>query len=1359
MTGVVVEQRDELAGLTDSTVCARAQSDVVDELVHVEDENSYLNKAAEAGKAIDQVNKQLSLADVNDPNYEILRNKLLQLQSSVDEYNSEAHRRRAMNFDRSVNNDIAHGFQTPFGATTNITVERTKKTPPLQRVPREVTTAHKKPAVKIPENSDIASFMDTESEDHDILSVMDTDTDSPVKKKPQPKAKKFTKRKPSPPTDILSVMDSDSSEEQTRVNKVKARAKQTTMSAFKKALNKKGGRQVANKSQLQKKSKGGSSSESSTSSADTKASVASLDALLAEAGVADMLEGEGDEKPDAADVKKNTEDGSDPMQGHINKFAKEYFKLVGHNVIDDGCPHSYKYRLKRTEMAREKVKMASKMAKNIKKRIAQTILDTNKSEDEDSLSPDDDHSTMDDDDDEEEVVFSSSTGNASEKLRLSSWVWDSLFKYQQTCVKWLWELHTQQVGGIVGDEMGLGKTVQICSFLSGLHRSGLLRRPVLIACPVTLIKQWVREFHKWAPDIRCVVMHSSGSYQGSREALIKSIDATSTVVITTYHAIAQDIVMLAQYGFQYVILDEGHMIRNHKSISAQTVKQFPTPHRLVLTGSPLQNKLTELWALFDFIYPGKLGDLPTFKKVFEAPINTAGFSFAQPSQVTLAYKMCLKLRDLTAPYLLRRLKADVLELPEKKETVLFCKLALPQIIAYVEFLKSDAMRDVMAKQINAQNARYRQQDKIYAAPARFDDEPHAVMDAAANPLNCIHILRKICNYPGLYKDVETDLNISTSGKLKVVAHLLPKWKSEGHKCLIFSQTRAMLDILEYMMKVKYNYGYIRIDGTTTVADRLPLIDKYNKDPNVFVAILTPKVGGVGLNLTGANRILIYDPDWNPITDIQARERAWRVGQKRDVVIYRLVTSGTIEEQIYKRQVFKAHLTHRVLNDPDNNKVFESSDVKTMFSLGSEYKEIYRNYRNQLSKNRELPAQTEDDTNPITNQQDIVSTDVGYSIRKTGQVGEDDDDDFHLFFKPEPVKLPSERARAMSQMPPKQIPGEPQKRTVKIADSGATMQKRPNVTISAAGETRSASAPDDIQNTQMLMGVIDGKKLSATLHSSDKQVDAEAQWVADQAEAEIRKSGMPIMKKMKWAGHTTLAAVRPSSKKAPESSIKRKNSEREGAASNNIKEAKLLDVHQDIIARGTRSVMTQQIEEEKAAQKSKVLQRSSSQVTTIVPPPPKQPKPDTQSRRSTTGFKAPKPKPSPQQEVDDLFRRRSHSSSAQLYRPDGKSIPLTQSQTQRSQPKSQPTNKEEPHLTRGIPLVVDEVPVPDLEDQIRLCIGPEELTSQDIAASFSDIIGDGKGQVSQLDFRKRLSKIAYYQKVPKTWKLRQNQHLL
>lgn len=173
-----------------------------------------------------------------------------------------------------------------------------------------------------------------------------------------------------------------------------------------------------------------------------------------------------------------------------------------------------------------------------------------------------------------------------------------------------------------------------------------------------------------------------------------------------------------------------------------------------------------------------------------------------------------------------------------------------------------------------------------------------------------------------------------SGKMKVVQALLSMWKNEGHKVLLFCQTRQMQDIIEDMI-TKGGYLYLRMDGTTPIKDRSELVDRFNDSPDIFVFLLTTKVGGLGINLTGANRIILYDPDWNPASDSQARERAWRLGQKRDVTIYRLMVSGTIEEKIYQRQIFKEFLSQKILQDPRQRRFFKSNDLHDLFSLGSQ----------------------------------------------------------------------------------------------------------------------------------------------------------------------------------------------------------------------------------------------------------------------------------------------------------------------------------------------------------------------------------------------------------------------------------------
>eukprot|EP01063_Lacrimia_lanifica_P014503 TRINITY_DN21077_c0_g1_i1.p1 TRINITY_DN21077_c0_g1~~TRINITY_DN21077_c0_g1_i1.p1 ORF type:complete len:1581 (+),score=568.08 TRINITY_DN21077_c0_g1_i1:704-4744(+) len=701
-----------------------------------------------------------------------------------------------------------------------------------------------------------------------------------------------------------------------------------------------------------------SSSSSDDSDGGSSVSLGSLKSLLEET---DMVP--GDER-----FGEGFRD-DDPMCGIINEVSSEFTSKHGLDVVDDGKDDVYEQRVRFHKLAAARVRKRRKMrARALKERLAvRTATGDMASEEgsQDSFSPDGGSEDGDDEDDFDMVFLADPKhtekrlGDAGESLRISEGVYNSLFPYQRTCVKWLWELHQQRVGGIVGDEMGLGKTIQIISFLHGLQRSELLLGAVLIVCPVTLIKQWIREFHKWAPEFRIVAMHSAaGSFNGNHEKVLASAERhmTKSVVIATYAGMKAQIEALIHFGFHYVILDEGHHIRTPNGAISQAAKRFPTPHRLVLTGSPLQNRLSELWAIFDFVYPGRLGALPDFSRLFEVPINTGGFEFATAQQAANGYGCCVKLRDLIAPYLLRRLKKDVqAQLPQKTETVLFCRLTLPQVIAYVEYLSGSEMKTILRSKADAHGRINRREDREYRSKVRNADLEEVsrkgpVEDATKKPqsLTAINTLRKICNHPQLFQNESPDgtpmeIDIESSGKLRVVAYLLQRWKEEGHRCLLFSQSLQMLDIFQDYM-TKEGYRWLRMDGSTPVNRRNLIVETFNKDPRYFVALLTPKVGGLGVNLTGANRVIIFDPDWNPVTDVQARERAWRIGQTKEVVIYRLITMGTIEEKVYQRQVFKSHLTDRVLADPTQRKTFDSQELKALWTLSSEYKDVYKEYR-------------------------------------------------------------------------------------------------------------------------------------------------------------------------------------------------------------------------------------------------------------------------------------------------------------------------------------------------------------------------------------------------------------------------------
>jgi DNA excision repair protein ERCC-6 len=431
-----------------------------------------------------------------------------------------------------------------------------------------------------------------------------------------------------------------------------------------------------------------------------------------------------------------------------------------------------------------------------------------------------------------------------DKLKVPKRIHEHLFQYQKTCLKWLWELYKLRVGGVIGDEMGLGK--------SKLFLLKRLKGPCLIFCPATVMKQWVQEFHKWFPSFRVVILHSTGSYFvnealklefddceidpseiihkrrkiiskdseiNPKENLIKQLIAKvrkdGHIIVTTYGSLAGYKKFFLPFKWAYCVLDEGHKIRNPGIISIKLdliCKQIRTPNRIILSGTPIQNNLTELWSLYDFVYPGKLGTLPVFKTQFETPIKIGGYANATSMQVQTAYKCAVILKDFINPYLLRRMKIDVAQqLPQKTEKVLFCKLSNVQRAMYLRYLESDDVKRIFG--------------------------------GNQNVLSGIDILRKICNHPDLISnfpestsepqiqqlDSYPEINqlLNRSGKLIVLANLLKIWGLKCLKCLVFCQTRQCLTVVEKYVSRKYIYK--RMDGNTGINLRSKLVDDFNQD--------------------------------------------------------------------------------------------------------------------------------------------------------------------------------------------------------------------------------------------------------------------------------------------------------------------------------------------------------------------------------------------------------------------------------------------------------------------------------------------------------------------------------------------------
>lgn len=512
---------------------------------------------------------------------------------------------------------------------------------------------------------------------------------------------------------------------------------------------------------------------------------------------------------------------------------------------------------------------------------------------------------------------------------VSSQLFEKLFPYQREGIRWLLSHFSTKSGGILGDEMGLGKTTQVIGFLSSIFLSGHLSHPALIVAPATLLQQWINEFHCWFPFMRILLLHDLQSTSEFRRIMNLAF-SHGHVVVTSYGYLRKHADTLIRAKWKVVILDEGHGIRNPSTEVSQVCRRFRCTRRFILSGTPIQNNLLELWSLMDFCQPGLLGSMFAFKTAFSDPIRTGGFVNATHLQIQAAQQCSLTLKDRIEPFLMRRLKIQVAkQLPSKTEKILLCELTTLQRSLYEEYLGSDDVQLIYKKRKNV--------------------------------LAGIDVLRKICNHPKLLllaqdnlEDIEDDdyfhkpsresfstsnlnqrLAINSmedsSGKIQALHKVLQGWHDAGDRCLLFCQTRQMLDIIQEAL-ISWNFTYSRMDGTTPISQRTLLIDRFNNGVDCFAFLLTTRVGGLGINLTGANRVLIFDPDWNPATDLQARERAWRLGQTRPVTVYRMIAAGSIEEKIYQRQIYKQHLTKKILQDPNAaSTLFSTSDLYDLFA--------------------------------------------------------------------------------------------------------------------------------------------------------------------------------------------------------------------------------------------------------------------------------------------------------------------------------------------------------------------------------------------------------------------------------------------
>lgn len=480
-----------------------------------------------------------------------------------------------------------------------------------------------------------------------------------------------------------------------------------------------------------------------------------------------------------------------------------------------------------------------------------------------------------------------SSQQAMEEVSVPTEVRAELRPYQKAGFNWLWFLYSYGLNGILADDMGLGKTLQTLVLLQhAKDQDGQM--PSLIICPTSVVYNWVNEITKFTPELN--VVNLTGSDRHAQYKKIKEADA----VITSYALLRRDIRALKEYPFRYVILDESQNIKNYESQTASASKALQASHRLALSGTPVENRLMELWSVFDFLMPGFLYDKDDFKYRYVYPIEEKGNRDAER-----------RLKKQVFPFMLRRLKQDVAkDLPPKIEAVSYCELTDAQRELYLEVLektREEVFANVADKGVGGST------NSIFAALLR---------------------LRQICCHPQLMGE-ELSGGLKESGKFQALKEMIEEVISEGHRILLFSQFVEMLKIVRtWLDKKGIKYEYL----TGETRDRHVMVDRFNNDDSIPIFLMSLKAGGTGLNLTGADYVIHYDPWWNPAAEDQASDRAHRIGQTKSVFVYRLITKGTVEEKILKLQDRKRDLVDSIIAaDRSVGKLLSFEDLKEILS--------------------------------------------------------------------------------------------------------------------------------------------------------------------------------------------------------------------------------------------------------------------------------------------------------------------------------------------------------------------------------------------------------------------------------------------
>lgn len=481
-----------------------------------------------------------------------------------------------------------------------------------------------------------------------------------------------------------------------------------------------------------------------------------------------------------------------------------------------------------------------------------------------------------------------SSFNAMEEIPLPRAIKADLREYQKKGYSWLWFLYSYGLNGVLADDMGLGKTLQALALLQkSKEKDGAA--PNLVVCPTSVVFNWEAEIEKFAPKLSYLTLTGA-----TRKSLFKNIEKKD-IIITSYALIRRDIEELKKYNFRTVVLDESQNIKNYDSQTSQAARELNASHKLAMSGTPIENNLTELWSTFDFLMPGFLYDINEFNYRYGVPIQEKG-------DKTVGNR----LKKQVYPFILRRLKRDIAkDLPDKIENIAYCHMTPEQRDFYLDVL--DSTRQEIFGKISEEGLE-KSKMSVFSALLR---------------------LRQICCHPMLFEQGR-EKNLNESGKFDHLREMLEEIINEGHRVLLFSQFVQMLDIVKaWLDKDGIKYSYL----TGSTKDRKEVVNEFNSNPKIPIFLISLKAGGTGLNLTGADYVIHYDPWWNPAVEDQATDRAHRIGQTKNVFVYRLITKNSVEEKIMKLKEKKRDLVDSVISvERAIGKTLTYEDIKDILSV-------------------------------------------------------------------------------------------------------------------------------------------------------------------------------------------------------------------------------------------------------------------------------------------------------------------------------------------------------------------------------------------------------------------------------------------